>query len=332
MSKTRVNCTILGAGGWGTALACNLANNGKRVLLWARKEAYARELNELRENKRYLPGVILPQNVEITNDLEYALQSQLIVLTIPVKGVRAIARQIAPFIEPDHLIVNAAKGLEVGTMKRMSEILAEELPKTNVMTMSGPNHAEEVSRELPSITVVAGEHAPSLIVQRELMTPSFRVYTNTDLIGVELAGAVKNVIAIAAGISDGLGFGDNTKSAVITRGLAEISRFGVAYGANPMTFFGIAGMGDLIATCTSHHSRNRLAGELIGQKKKLDEIFETGQVVEGIPTTASVVELAKRVSVELPIVLGVNRILAGAEPLIVVEELMERDAKKEIKG
>lgn len=328
--SAHLDCVVVGAGGWGTALACSLASHGRQTGLWVRRAELAKKLQKTRINERYLPGIQIPEGVVISSDLPSLIDKEtLVILAIPVKGMRLMAHRMAEYVE-DNIVISAAKGLEVSTSKRMSQVLTDELPTARVLALSGPNHAEEVARQHPTVTVVAGQQDTAKQAQELLMNPSFRVYTNNDLVGVELCGAVKNVIAIAAGISDGLGFGDNTKSAVITRGLAEISRLGMAFGASPLTFAGIAGMGDLIATCTSPHSRNRQAGEWLGQGREVGEFTNSGQVVEGIPTTQGVLRLARQINEELPIVEGVAKILDGAQPRLVVEELMERVAKKEI--
>lgn len=327
---------IIGAGAWGTALAVVLSDRGHDVRLWARRPEFALELAKTRVNQVYLPGVPLPERIEITCELEDCLAgAQMVLIAVPSHSVREIARRIRAFLRPDQLLVNASKGLEAETGMRLSQVLAEELPEfaSKLLVLSGPNHAEEVARMIPTAAVIAGENPETLVAAQDgLMCRQFRIYRNTDLIGVELAGSLKNVISLAAGISDGLGFGDNTKGALISRGLAEMIRLGCAMGANPLTFTGLAGLGDLVATATSRHSRNRWAGEQIGKGRDPQEILSsTPQVVEGAWAARAGVKLARHYGVELPITQKVFEVLyEGFDPREAVSELMSRDPKPEI--
>ncbi len=326
---------IVGAGGWGTALAVMLARRGVDVTLWARREQQVIALDRDRENKAYLPGVALPPEIEVTKDLKAVARHRRIILAVPSQVVATVWRDLVPFVTPDFSVINAAKGLEVGTGMRLSQTLAavpSPMPKDRIAVLSGPNHAEEVGRGLPTTSVVAStDIAVAEAWQDILMGPEFRVYTNEDVIGVELGGALKNVIALAAGISDGLGFGDNTKAALITRGLAEMARLGAAMGANVLTFSGLAGMGDLIATCTSGHSRNTRAGRRIGMGEPVDAILgATSMVIEGVPTCRAALGLALRNGVEMPITTAVGEVLfSGKSPSNAVSELMGRGPKDE---
>lgn len=327
---------VIGAGGWGTALATLAGGNSHRVSLWARSRATAAELAATRQNKRYLPDVILPAAVDCTADLAGALAGAgIVIFAAPSHAVRAAAAAAAPHIAAGAIIVSAAKGLEVATLKRMSEVIAEEIPAAagRIVAISGPNHAEEVGAGQPTATVAASLSRPAAeTVQEALMAPRFRVYTNPDIIGVELGGALKNIIALGAGIGDGLGFGDNAKAALMTRGLAEITRLGVAMQARALTFAGLAGIGDLIVTCTSRHSRNRRAGLALAAGKTADELEgETGMVVEGIRATLAANELSRRLGVEMPITAEIYRVLyEGASPREAVGRLMGRGKTHEL--
>jgi len=282
---------VLGAGSWGTTLAVLLAEKGCRVSLWARRPQAAEELRWRRENVSYLPGIVIPFEVAITSDLGEALHNaEVVVLSVPSHALRPTLRLARPFLPSAALLINTAKGLEVDTLLRLSQVVAEELgeeAKRRLVVLSGPSHAEEVSRRFPTAVVVASEEPRTAEAAQDLFSTSYlRVYTNPDLVGVELGGALKNVIALASGMADGLGFGDNTRAAIITRGLAEIARLGVRLGANPLTFAGLAGLGDLVVTCTSPHSRNRQAGLLIGRGHTLEQaLAQVGMVVEGVRTT-----------------------------------------------
>jgi len=324
---------ILGAGGWGTALACIAADNSHRVILWARESAVAEAINNSRENRTYLPGVSIPSCVEATSEPGAVALADLVVLAIPTQHLRS-ALQTYRFPIAGKLLVNAAKGIERGTHLRISQVLRQVIgvASDDYVVLSGPSHAEEVAREVPTAVVAASSsESAAEIVQRALGTPSFRIYRSLDVVGVELGGALKNVIAIAAGIIDGLQMGDNTKAALVTRGLAEIARLGTELGANPMTFSGLSGLGDLFVTCTSRHSRNRLVGERIGRGESLPEILASMKMVaEGIETTVSALELASDYGIEMPIAEQVYCILfEGKDPRTAISELMTRQIKRE---
>jgi len=328
------NIAILGAGSMGTAVSILLATNGHCVKMWSFDPAEVDMINTEREQKDKLPGVKIPEQVKCTNDIEEALNdTEIVVFVIPSQTVRKNAQNIAGLIKKDQIIASCAKGLEIGTGMRMTEIIHSEIPQAKVVALSGPCHAEELSREIPTAYVAASEDKDAArIVQDVFMSSAFRVYTSSDIIGVELGGALKNVIALCAGISDGLGFGDNTKAALMTRGIAEISRLGVALGAARQTFAGLAGIGDLIVTCTSMHSRNRRAGILIGQGKTLDEaVAEVKMVVEGVYTAKAAYELAIKKEIDMPITVEANNVLFnGKNPRDAVTSLMTRDRKNEM--
>lgn len=327
---------VLGAGSWGTALAALLSRKGLPVYFWARQTSFAKEIKADRENKKYLPGVIFPDHLIVTDDLEEAVTgARLVLFVVPTKGIRETAQRARPYLADNAVLVSAAKGIEKESLFLMSQVLREELPdqREQVVVLSGPNHAEEVGKGIPSATVVACENlSVAEYVQSILMTSAFRVYTNADILGVEIAGALKNIIAIDAGASDGLGFGDNTKAALLTRGLAEIARVGIAMGANPLTFAGLAGIGDLIATCTSPHSRNRRVGIELAQGKKLQEILSgMNMVAEGVSTTEVAVKLAEKYSVEMPITVETYDVLfRDKSPRDAVMNLMLRGPRTEI--
>lgn len=325
---------VIGAGSWGTALAVLLAQKGYAVWLYARQEAVVARLNAEHENTRYLPGVALPERIEVTADLVQALTGAgLVVLAVPSHAVRQTASQIKPLLPSDALLVNTAKGIEQETLLRLSQVIGEKLPQHRLVVLSGPSHAEEVGRQVPTTVVAASvNRAAAEAAQEYFMTPAFRVYTNPDVAGVELGGALKNVIALCTGITEGLGFGDNTKAALMTRGLAEIGRLGVVMGAQALTFAGLTGVGDLIVTCTSMHSRNRRAGILLGQGKPLAEVLnEVGMVVEGVKTTRGAYFLAQRFQVEMPIVEQAYKVLfEGYDPRKTVQNLMQRGRTHEI--
>ncbi|WP_304626243.1 NAD(P)H-dependent glycerol-3-phosphate dehydrogenase [Sporomusa sp. GT1] len=331
-----MHIAVIGAGSWGTALAGVLGQKHQSVVLWARSPKLAESIRSTRENHSYLPGCKLPATVCVTDNLAVAAgDTRLIVLVTPSHAIRQTAAALAPYVSADTLIVSAAKGLELTTVKRMSEIIAEELPLAaeNIAVLSGPNHAEEVASGHPTATVAAARSRKvAEFVQDTFMLPFFRVYTNPDIVGVELAGALKNIIALGAGIAEGLGFGDNAKSALMTRGLAEITRLGMAMGANPLTFAGLAGIGDLIATCTSVHSRNRRAGLMLAAGKTIDEIqAETSMVVEGIRATKAAFQLAAKYKVEMPITEQMYEVLyQNKSSKHAVLELMTRGRTHEV--
>jgi len=322
---------VLNAGGWGTALARVLAERGHRVALWARRPELAAALARERENAAYLPGVGLPPGVEPTTDLAAAVASAPIVLVAaPMRALRELSRRLAPCLRPDALLLVGTKGLEPETWRRPTEVLAAELGDSvaaRLAALAGPNHAEEVARALPTAAVVAcADEAAARALQDAVATPAFRLYTSADVVGVELCAAAKNVIAIAAGVADGLGCGDNGKAALITRSLAELGRLVAAYGGQAATVAGLAGVGDLIATCTSHHSRNRWAGEQLGHGRALAEILaSTPMVVEGVPATRGVVALGQAAGVDLPICQAVYRVLyEGQPPRAAIADLLTR--------
>ncbi|WP_425061095.1 Glycerol-3-phosphate dehydrogenase [NAD(P)+] [Sporomusa carbonis] len=336
MTDKEMHISIIGAGSWGTALAAVLGQKHQSVILWVRSSVLCNQIQSTRENNNYLPGCKLPPTVAVTNNFaEAASGAELIILTTPSHAVRQTAAQLAPFVASKTVIVSAAKGLELASVKRMSEVIAEEIPAAagQIAALSGPNHAEEVALNQPTATVVAAKSRKvAEYIQDAFMLPSFRVYTNPDIIGVELAGALKNIIALGAGIADGLGFGDNARSALMTRGLAEITRLGMAMGANPLTFAGLAGIGDLIATCTSVHSRNRRAGLQLAAGKTVAEIQAgTSMVVEGIRATMIAHQLAAKYHVEMPITGQIYAVLYdGKSPKNAVLELMTRSRTHEV--
>lgn len=325
---------ILGAGSWGSALGLVLAKKGYEVSMWTLSQEQADKINKTKENIDYLPGVLFPNNITLTTSLEKAvLNSKIIVLAVPSQAIRSVSSSLKPFVKDEQIIVDVAKGLERGTGLRLSEVVAEELPNNPYVTLSGPSHAEEVARDIPTTVVVASENIEvAQIVQDMFMTPKFRVYTNPDIVGVELGGALKNIIAFGAGICDGLGYGDNAKAALMTRGIREIGRLGVKMGANLSTFSGLSGIGDLIVTCTSMHSRNRRAGILIGQGKSLEEtLAEVKMVVEGITATEVAYEVSKNLGIDMPITSAIYSVLhEGANPNEVVADLMMRNKTHEI--
>ena len=325
--------TVLGAGTWGSALTILLNNNGHELTLWTALEKEFDELNTTRTVKN-LKGVKLDDKIKLTNDINTACKDKdLIVFAVASPYVRITAKKAAPFIDRKIPVVNVAKGIEEDTLMTLTEIIESEFEADNgdkgiVTVLSGPSHAEEVARRLPTTCVAGAEDSEvAAKVQQLFMNRVFRVYTSTDVRGIELGGAVKNVIALAAGIADGLGYGDNTKAALITRGIAETARLGVKIGANWETFAGLTGIGDLIVTCASMHSRNRRAGILIGQGKSMEEAMrEVGQVVEGVYSAKAALALAEREQVEMPIVEVVNRVLFSGLPAAeAVQMLMERD-------
>ncbi len=329
---------VIGAGSWGTANARLLALKGYRVGLWARESEVVESILSEGRNIYYLTDLDLPRPaVEPTGDLEEAVGGAgVVVLAAPSHVLRTVVSKLRDFLTPQQAIVSLAKGVEQGSLKRMTEVLTEELPSklhSRLAVLSGPNHAEEVGKEIPSATVVAAfEPVVGRLLQGVFMTPYFRVYTNPDVIGVELGGATKNVIAIGAGVSDGLGFGDNTKASLITRGLAEMTRLGVRLGAEPLTFAGLSGIGDLIATCTSSHSRNRAVGEQLAKGMTIDDIAAaTKMIAEGVRTAPAVRALAERMGVEVPITVQVTEVLAGRKDAReAVTSLMSRGATDEL--
>lgn len=326
---------VIGAGSWGTALAAAvLSSNFKHVALWCRREELAQAINSIRENKDYLPGVEIPGNVEATSSLEEAVEGKdLLVFSVPSAHLRGIAHAAAPWMDKTD-VINTAKGFEPKTLQRLTEVLQEEVgDKANsIAVLSGPNHAEEVGMGMPSATVIASHDAEAAMrLQDAFFTPDFRVYTNTDVVGVELGGALKNIIALGAGIADGMGYGDNTKAMLMTRGLFEIVRFGRALGADTRTFSGLSGIGDLIATCTSKHSRNWNAGYKIGQGQSLEQIYGgTNMVIEGVFATQAAYKLSRKLEVEMPLTESLYGVLfAQASPVETLKEMMNRLKKHE---
>lgn len=326
--------SVMGAGSWGTALAILLNNNGHQVILWSALGDEVALLCEKRENPAKLPGVKIPEGILITKDEKLAMdQPDVVILAVPSPFTRSTSKRLAPYVRQGQIIVNVAKGVEEKTLMTLSEIIEQEIPCADVCVLSGPSHAEEVSRGLPTTCVVSShKRATAEYLQEIFMSPVFRVYTTPDILGVELGGALKNVIALAAGTADGLGYGDNTKAALITRGIAEIGRLGVRMGAKAETFAGLSGIGDLIVTCASVHSRNRKAGYLMGKgytmKQAMDEVK---MVVEGVYSAKAAKELAEKYEVEMPIVDEVNKILFEDKPAAdAVIDLMLRDKKVEI--
>lgn len=325
--------SVLGSGSWGLALALLLHNNGHEVLLWSARPENARKLREKRENPDRLPGVRLPDEIDVLTDMERALKDvDVTVLAVASPYIRSTAHKMAPFVCKDQKIVNVAKGIEEKTLKTLSEVIEEEIPQGNVAVLSGPSHAEEVGRGLPTTCVISAHSQETAeYLQSIFMSPVFRVYTTPDILGVELGGALKNVIALAAGTADGLGYGDNTKAALIIRGITEIGRLGKKMGAQMETFYGLSGIGDLIVTCASKHSRNRKAGYLIGQGYTMEEAMkEVQMVVEGVYSARAARELAEKYEVEMPIITEVNRVLfEGKSAAEAVMDLMLRDKKVE---
>ena len=308
------NICILGAGGWGIGIAVLLNNNGHNVTMWSAVKNEVEMLKKNRENTVSLPGIVISEKIKITDDLNEAVTDQdIIVLAVASSYIRSTAARLKGLTKPGQLIINVAKGIEENTLMTMTDVIESEIPDADVAVLSGPSHAEEVSRGLPTTCVAAAKTRQTAeYIQNIFSSMVFRVYTSPDLLGVELGGSLKNVIALAAGIADGLGYGDNTKAALITRGIAEISRLGIAMGANRQTLYGLSGMGDLIVTCASMHSRNRRAGILIGQGYTMEEAMkEVHMVVEGVYSAKAALALAKKYDVSLPIIEKVNVILFG---------------------
>lgn len=334
-----VDAAVVGAGGWGTAIAHLLNRNGHRVRLWAFESEVEAEIRESGENRTYLPGIRVPSAVRVSTELEQVVAgAELIVSVSPAQFVGEVMRAASRFVDEGALLVSASKGIEIQSLRRMDQVLRAVLPAPaarRLAVLSGPSFATEVARGQPTAVVAASESKEArLEVQRVFGSPTFRVYTNPDVLGVELGGALKNVIALAAGVCAGLEFGHNTQAALITRGLAEITRLGVAMGAKTSTFYGLAGIGDLVLTCTGELSRNRAVGIRLGRGESLDAILsDMKAVAEGVRTTPATHALSRRFSVEMPIVSQMNAILEqGKRPLEAVEELMLRDPKPESEG
>ncbi len=333
------NIAVIGGGGWGTALAYLLADKGYTVRLWVYEKELAGDIRNTRENKLYLPGVELPENIAATSSLDEALAgSGIIVFVVPSQAARSVLKQMSDLVGKDSVLVSCTKGIENDSLMLMSDVIRDVFPVTyhrRLMFLSGPSFAEEVSKRLPTAVSLAGYDSQLCSkTQKILTTPYFKVFTSADVTGVQLGGALKNVIALASGGADGLGFGHNTRAALITRGLAEITRLGVAMGADPVTFAGLSGMGDLVLTCTGHLSRNRMVGYKIGQGIKLSEILDNMKTVaEGVRTTRSAYELAKRYNVRMPIVEQIYAVLfEDKDPRKAVSDLMEQDVGGEAGG
>ena len=322
----------VGGGSFGTALAKSVTENGLETVIWDRKEEVVREINEHHTNVRFLKDLKLPEELTATADLEEALNgADILVLAVPSSAIREVSSRIRPFLSGKEIIVSIAKGIDPRSLKPLSSVIHDTLGKDPVI-LSGPSHAEEVALNLPTVIVASSKNELAMArVQEIFSSNTLRVYRNSDLMGVEIGGAVKNIIALAAGVSDGIGYGDNAKAALMTRGMAEIIRIGVRMGADTDTFYGLTGMGDLIVTCTSMHSRNRRCGILIGQGKTMDEATEeVGMVVEGIKATLAFHELSRKFGVEMPITDAIYQILFNdVSPDEMVESLMTRDLKKE---
>ena len=327
------NVGVLGAGSWGTALSVLLSDNGHQVTVWSIDENEVKMLDEKREHELKLPGVKLPDDMVITGDLESTIKGKdFLVLAVPSPFTRSTAQKMSPFVAEGQIIVDVAKGIEESTLMTLSRQIEQEIPQADVAVLSGPSHAEEVGRRLPTTCVVGAKTKKTAeYLQSMFISNVFRVYTSPDILGIELGGSLKNVIALAAGIADGLGYGDNTKAALITRGIAEIARLGVKMGGKIETFTGLTGMGDLIVTCASVHSRNRKAGYLIGKGMSMQEAMdEVKMVVEGVYSAKAAAELAKKYDVSMPIVEEVNAVLFGGKsPADAVNDLMMRESRSE---
>ena len=325
---------IIGAGSWGCALAVLLHKNGHRICVWSIVEQEIVMLSQFHEHRDKLPGVKLPEDMEFTTDLKEAvLDKDVLVMAVPSIYTRSTSKMMKDIVAPGQIIVNVAKGIEEHTLMTLSEIIEQEIPQADVAVMSGPSHAEEVGKGIPTTIVVGSRNRKTAeYLQNIFMNEVFRVYISPDVLGIELGAALKNVVALAAGIADGLGYGDNTKAALITRGITEIARLGCAMGGKYETFSGLTGIGDLIVTCASMHSRNRRAGILIGQGYSMDEAMkEVKMVVEGVYSAKAAMELAAKYNVQLPIIEQVNKVLFEGKPAgQAVKDLMIRDKKIEI--
>ena len=330
---TMANVGVLGAGSWGTALSVLLTENGHQVTVWSIDENEVKMLNEKREHELKLPGVKLPDSLVITGNMEDTIRGRdFLVLAVPSPFTRSTAKKMAPYVADGQIIVDVAKGIEESTLLTLSKQIVQEIPQADVAVLSGPSHAEEVGRKLPTTCVIGAKTRKTAeYLQSMFISPVFRVYTSPDILGIELGGSLKNVIALAAGIADGLGYGDNTKAALITRGIAEIARLGVKMGGKIETFTGLTGIGDLIVTCASVHSRNRKAGYLIGQGMSMQEAMdEVKMVVEGVYSAKAAAKLAEKYGVSMPIVDEVNAVLFdGKSPAEAVNDLMMRESRGE---
>lgn len=329
--------TVCGAGSWGTALAIVLADNGHQVRLWTHRASQAENINHHRFNKPYL-DIQIPDNIQAYHQLEEAVKgTNAVVLVVPTKAIREVCQKLNPLLKAEDItLIHASKGIEPKTFKRVSQMIEEELTEfsyRDLVVLSGPSHAEEVAERQPTTVTVSSLNSKERKFAQDLFfNESFRVYTSSDVIGIELGGALKNIIALGAGISDGLGYGDNAKAALMTRGLAEITRLGTALGANPLTFLGLPGVGDLFVTCTSKHSRNWQAGYLLGRGHTLEDVLnQMKMVVEGIRTTEAAYELAKEKKIEMPITTGIYQVIYdGKTPKEIVGQLMNRDKREEL--
>jgi len=333
-----ISAGIIGSGAWGTTLALLLARKGITTTIWEHNAERASEMQNTRVNRIFLPEMAFPDALQVTNSIAEATQRKdIIILVTPSQRLRSNLRLLQPFLAAGTILVSASKGIEIESLCRMTEVIEEEIPQsyTRIAALSGPNLSKEVAQGMPAAAVVAAHEREIAIQVRALLTcDTFRVYTSHDIIGVELGGALKNIVAIGTGINDGLGYGENSKAAIITRGLAEISRLGIAAGANPLTFSGLAGIGDLVATCTSVLSRNHQLGRRLGAGEKLDDILaSTHTVAEGVYTTRAALRLAQRYSIEMPITSQISQVLfEGLDPRKAVPQLMSRDLKHELAG
>ncbi|WP_282924877.1 NAD(P)H-dependent glycerol-3-phosphate dehydrogenase [Peptoniphilus genitalis] len=326
--------TLCGGGSWGTAIARLLSNKGHELNFYIRNKEVIEDIRKNKENTKYLPGAKFEIEINLTNNLDSVLEDiDVFIIAVPTSSIREVLTSIKGKISKDVIIVNLSKGIEVESLDRISEISSEILKDNPFVALSGPSHAEEVGKDIPTTLVASSENLKvAQTIQHEFSTPIFRIYTNPDLVGVEMGGALKNIIALAAGMNDGLAYGDNSKAALMTRGIYEMSKLGISLGANPHTFNGLSGIGDLIVTCTSMHSRNRRAGILIGEGKSMEEACnEVGQVVEGVKTVKSAYKLAKLKNIEMPITNALYKVLyEGYDPNKAVYELMTRENKDEI--
>ena len=338
MTASNATVGVIGSGAWGTTLALLLANKGIETTLWEHHAERVSEMHQQRANNTFLPGFPFPHTLTVTSDIQQAVSNKtLLILVTPSQRMRENVRLLAPYIDKETLLMSASKGIEIRSLKRMTQVIAEELPDAagRIAALSGPNIAREVAQEKPTAAVVASHNEQVAVQIRTLLTSThFRVYTASDVTGVELSGALKNIIAIGAGFNDGMGFGDNAKAAFITRGVAEISRLGLAAGANPLTFAGLAGIGDLIATCASPLSRNQQLGRRLASGEKLDDILQsTRSVAEGVTTTQAALQLAAYYHVDMPITQQLSHVLFdGLDPRKAVPELMMRAPKDELEG
>ena len=325
---------VIGAGSFGTSLAMLLVSKGHDVSIWGRKKSQMALMRDTLENPHYLPGIKLPRELRIVDEMEDALKdAEIILFSVPAQQFRGVLNTAKDFMSGNEIIVNVAKGIEKGTLLRLSEVAKEIMPEVRYVTLSGPSHAEEVAKALPTTVAVAAEDEElAKMIQNVFNTDRFRVYTNDDIAGVELGGSLKNIIALGAGISDGMGFGDNAKAAMMTRGITEMSRLGIAMGAKPETFSGLTGLGDLIVTCTSMHSRNRRCGIMMGEGKTVEEAKEEiGMVVEGLSTAEAAGALAEKYNIEMPITQCICLMIDGKITAIqAVEILMGRETKNEM--